>query len=42
MTSVPRPQTKVFQAKGPSYRERSMAGLTLTMEVVDRPPSAPS
>ena len=34
MTSVPRPQTEVFQPKGPSYRERSMAGLTLTMEVL--------
>jgi hypothetical protein len=37
MTSVPRPQTKVFQPKGPSDRERSMAGLTLTMDVLYPP-----
>jgi hypothetical protein len=34
MTSVPRPQTEDFQPKGPSYRAGSMAGLTLTMEVL--------
>ena len=34
MTSVPRAQTKDFQPKDPSYRADSMAGLTITMEVL--------
>jgi hypothetical protein len=34
MTSIPRPEAEVSNQEARSYRERSMAGLTLTTEVL--------